>query len=563
MKQHAVKKLIAAAASLAALVGLGAVTATSASAATAPLTINASDPAAVNGHTFTAVLLGAYDTTGITTDANGNYNGINVKTEGDLSSAIASAATSADSKLTIADASNPLESVVKDTNFLDSATSPYTGNLRNFVTTLADSSAFQTALSTAKGVAADNVPGANGTAAFSSLSPDGVYVIVDTTASLSDTDYSQSIPMLVGTKIGGKDLAGQTLGVINVKNQLPSITKELISPSPDAPYVGVGDDVHWRITGTVPNTTGYVDDQGKPAYTYTINDTLSKGLSYAGDSQVTVKVGSTTLQPSDYTITSTVNEDGSTSLSIDLSKYVTANPALVGQGITVDYHSTVNKDLPLTGGINSILNNSATLTYSNQPGENGHGKTITTPPTIKHLFSYGFKLLKQDEVTGAPLAGAQFNITAQGGSAPLKFSTVSTGYVLDPANGSATLTTGADGYITVGGLNAGTYTVAETQAPAGYQGTVLPSFTVTITGHGTADDTTLAAGAPKLTNTNDNWGLVSANNATATYTVNNVSSLTQLPLTGGAGIILFLSLAVVLGGAGFVVLRKARSASVR
>ncbi|KAE8126780.1 SpaH/EbpB family LPXTG-anchored major pilin [Bifidobacterium tibiigranuli] len=558
MKQHAVKKLIAAAASLAALVGLGAVTATSASAATAPLTINASDPAAVNGHTFTAVLLGAYDTTGITTDANGNYNGINVTTQSDLSSAIASAATSADSKLTV-DASNPLESVVKDTNFLDSATSPYTGNLRNFVTTLASSSAFQTALTAAKGVAANNVPGANGTAAFSSLSPDGVYVIVDTTLPLSENDYSQSIPMLVGTKIDGKDLASQTLGVINVKNEKPSITKELISPNP--PYVGVGDDVHWRITGTVPNTTGYVDENGNPSYTYTINDTLSKGLTYAGDSQVTVKVGSTTLQPSDYTITSTVNEDGSTSLSIDLSQYVTANPALVGQGITVDYHSTVNKDLPLTDGINSILNNKASLTYSNQPGENGHGRHGTTPPWIKHLFSYGFKVLKQDKVTGAPLAGAEFNITAQGGSDPLKFSTVPTGYVLDPANGSATLTTGADGYITVGGLNAGTYTVTETQAPAGYQGTVLPSFTVTITGRGTVDDTTVQT--PDYGFTGDQWGLVSHEDATSTYIVNNVSSLTQLPLTGGAGIILFLSLAVVLGGAGFVVLRKARSASVR
>ena len=39
-----------------------------------------------------------------------------------------------------------------------------------------------------------------------------------------------------------------------------------------------------------PQEIQILDENGNPSYTYTINDTLSKGLTYAGDSQVTVKV---------------------------------------------------------------------------------------------------------------------------------------------------------------------------------------------------------------------------------------------------------------------------------
>ncbi|WP_268891909.1 SpaA isopeptide-forming pilin-related protein, partial [Eggerthella guodeyinii] len=59
-------------------------------------------------------------------------------------------------------------------------------------------------------------------------------------------------------------------------------------------------------------------------------------------------------------------------------------------------------------------------------------------------------LAKVDGVTGAPLAGAEFELTGPDGSI-------------------ATLSTGADGTLNVEGLAWGTYTLAETKAPAGYR----------------------------------------------------------------------------------------------
>ena len=55
----------------------------------------------------------------------------------------------------------------------------------------------------------------------------------------------------------------------------------------------------------------------------------------------------------------------------------------------------------------------------------------------------------------------------------------------------------------------------------------------------------------------DVWGLVSNGN-TAEVTVQNVKSITQLPLTGGAGTVLFSVVAVLLIASGAVVGFKSR-----
>ena len=549
------RRLVAVATAAAALVAVGVATAPSYADDADPvpsITLTAADPAAVNGHVFKALEIASYNTDDISTNDDGNYNGVNVVTVDALKAATLDAAQkAAGDNADDVDSDNPVEWVAK--NYLDSGSqsSPqWSGNLRNFVTALASEKDFTDAL------AASDAPelsatGADGSAVFSGLD-DGLYVIVDQTGG---STYTQSIPILVGTKINGKDLANQTLGTVEVKNEKPTVTKTLVSPKPDQPFVGVGDDVHWQLGGSVPNTTGY------SSYTYTFNDTLSEGLTYSGNDKLTVTVGTgddakTLKQGTDYTVTSKNNEDGSTTITIDLSPSITSQTP--GAPITVDYHSTVNTDVDV---IDDILNNSADLTYSDQPGDSTHHET--TPKTEKHLFTYGFNVLKQDKSTGAALPGAQFSVKS--GDTTLKFTSKGDGsYVLDNANGSETLTTGSKGDLSLGGLNAGTYQVTETKAPTGYEGTVLPSFTVTITGKDGANadtSTQLADGAPTYAFTGDTWNLSSFDGTTATVTVNNVTSLAQLPLTGGAGIVLFVAIAAVFGSVGGLILVKARRAS--
>jgi hypothetical protein len=125
---------------------------------------------------------------------------------------------------------------------------------------------------------------------------------------------------------------------------------------------------------------------------------------------------------------------------------------------------------------------------------------------------------------------------------------------------------------TFDGLDEGKYTVTEI-LPADDH--VLPpyrSFTVTISA--SVDGVNEAATVKDLkyvlgTSQSENMGgLASQDGATSDKNgfqvlVANVTNVTQLPLTGGMGIALFLTLAVVLGGAGTAFALRARNTKRR
>lgn len=101
----------------------------------------------------------------------------------------------------------------------------------------------------------------------------------------------------------------------------------------------------------------------------------------------------------------------------------------------------------------------------------------------------------------------------------------------------------------VAGLAAGTYTVVETQAPTDYAQNFRVTFNVEITDEGliTFEPDALRQVQP-----------VNNTTANATATVLNVKSVTQLPLTGAAGTVLFTVVALLVGGAGVAVAVKSR-----
>ena len=172
----------------------------------------------------------------------------------------------------------------------------------------------------------------------------------------------------------------------------------------------------------------------------------------------------------------------------------------------------------------------------------------------------------------AALTGAEFQVyegDVSGLSAdelkaktPLKFNGSNGAYSLPTANADGTypegatdtLQSNAEGKYTLNGLKLNTtYTVIETKVPTGYNGTFVGKFTIT-TGATAKPSYTIDADGVS----SDRWGLVS-DGSTAEVVVENVKSITQLPLTGAAGTMLFSVIGLLIAGAAVTVFVKSRS----
>ena len=305
--------------------------------------------------------------------------------------------------------------------------------------------------------------------------------------------------------------------------------------------VNVGDTVNYTITAVVPPAAA-----GYDTYKYTITDAASKGLNVAEDNAnftVVVKKGNTdgtdkTLaKDTDYTLT----QNGSAS---DENGTVTtiAFPNVkdyAGKTIQVTYKGVVTSD-----AVDQVTNKATVKNNNDQTGEG--------TPVVKKLGKFDFTKIGVDN-DAKGLAGAEFKVSADDGKTFIKFSDDNDG-VYYPTNadyGDETLKS-ADGMgtqktlgkVAVRGLAEGTYTVQETKAPTGYAENFKVTFTVTIGKDG--GEGTLAA--DKLQQVN-----------TSKKTVLNVKSITQLPLTGAAGTMLFTVVAVLLAGVASTVFAKSRS----
>ncbi|VWQ35604.1 Cna protein B-type domain protein [Bifidobacterium longum subsp. infantis] len=329
-----------------------------------------------------------------------------------------------------------------------------------------------------------------------------------------------------------------TLGQFNAKDE--NVPTPPTKTADGKGTVNVGDTVNYTITAVVPPAAA-----GYDTYKYTITDAASKGLNVAEDNAnftVIVKKGNTdgtdkTLaKDTDYTLT----QNGSAS---DENGTVTtiAFPNVkdyAGKTIQVTYKGVVTSD-----AVDQVTN---TATVKNNNDQTGEGTTV-----VKKLGKFDFtKIGVGNDATG--LAGAEFKVSADKGKTFIKFSQDANGvYYPDATNGSETLTSadgkGAQktlGKVAVRGLAEGVYTVQETKAPTGYAENFKVTFTVTIGENG--GEGTLTVDNLHQVNTTDK-------------TVLNVKSITQLPLTGAAGTMLFTVVAVLLAGVAATVFAKSRS----
>ena len=378
----------------------------------------------------------------------------------------------------------------------------------------------------------------------------GVYLFTNTRVD-EIGKVSATVPMLLASGTLDKDnkvLISVEGGNIKVemKNSVNTPqTKEVTEKS-----ASIGDTLHYTLKGQVTSTV---------ADTFSFEDTPGVGLTVnlptdaANLNGFSVAVydvdenGDPTGEPTpltydaDYTITNNLREGnmgGEVSEGVMGTFTVTVKDAYryAGEMIVVEYTALVNDEASVEDGVVNTLDN--------------YGNSMQTETKTK-MYSFDFT---KKNVDGEALPEAQLEITK--GEETLYFVKQDDGSYKkavsketpDATSTLEVIKEGADkGKLVVTGLGEGNYTVHETKAPTGYQLPTNLTFTVTIAADGA------------VTIVQDAFKLASQDSQTKAITVTNVRNITQLPLTGAAGTMLFTVLGLLIAGAGALVYMKSRS----
>jgi fimbrial isopeptide formation D2 family protein len=364
-------------------------------------------------------------------------------------------------------------------------------------------------------------------------------------------------------------VVGGSAYTVTEKASVPTVEKKIVSDADgaehDAADSHIGQDVTYNLYGTVAQDFATYD-----SYSYVFTDNVSQGLTVNTDAkgtpQATVRMYSSadaahadlartsgTDVTSHFTIDlGAAKADGSQDLTVTAKGekgLKSIEGATKDSVFVVTYTAKINAKAVIGNDGNP---NTVHLEYSNNPNGEGTGRTVDHHVTD---FTYALNLVKLDQGTETALKGAKFKIQVKSADDTASRSkwVQSDGSLGDTAY---EFTTGDDGTINVNGLDAGTYEVTETSAPAGYS--TVPSFTFTIDPKidqksqkitkldstlTTSDADHVKAGLIDPSSTKgdnvltikDNSGVT--DNKTVNITVGDTKSV-GLPLTGQAGVTL-------------------------
>lgn len=348
----------------------------------------------------------------------------------------------------------------------------------------------------------------------------GIYVFID--SAVATGSVTQAIPMIVASgtvnaekKVLTNPTAAATVNMKNTNN--PGKTKEVNKTS-----AAIGDTLTYTLTGSIAN----------PAPTeFKFADKPGKGLTikagtfnfYVDGAQISAETAA-----SDFTVP-TADVIGGDDASFDVT---VNNPSkYAGKTIKVTFHAVINDDADAEDGVVNKLDN--------------YGTNVEAPTKFT-----GFNFTKVDP-DGKGIKDVTFQV--KDGDTTLYFVKQGDGSYKKAASantqGATTdVTTGTNGQLSFTGLDkTKTYTVTETKSASDAYLDIMPSFTVSFNEEN-------GSAVLAKTATSDPWGLVN----TTAKTVKNIKSITQLPLTGAAGTMLFTVVALLVAGAGVTIAIKSR-----
>lgn len=385
----------------------------------------------------------------------------------------------------------------------------------------------------------------------------GYYLIVDSTTTENQTVYNPAV-LAITDDINITDKTDVPTLEKKVKENAKASTETTYGVGfNDVADYNIGDDVPFHLIGSVPDMSQY------DTYVYKFSDTLGEGF----DAPTSVKVylsDDKVLDDSDAEVTSnfTITSPLANSFTVSTDNLKAVSGAEAGKYIIVDYTAKLNSSAQIGLPGNE---NEAKLTYSNKPDQSGEGtpSTAETPKDKVIVFTYKLDTTKVDSKdANTKLQGAEFKLK----NSENKYAVVTDGKVTSWNDEGTTLTSDEQGLFSVTGLDAGTYYLHETKAPAGYN---LPAsdFTVEITAttvngqnwSGTAADALTALQVKVDGGTAINGDIQDGN--VAINIANTQGS--SLPSTGGMGTVMLYVAGVavlVLAGATLVMALRRRNA---
>lgn len=307
--------------------------------------------------------------------------------------------------------------------------------------------------------------------------PSGYWLVV---ADEEAIGVSQAGTAPIFTLVGGAPVT------VAPKAATPEVQKHVLEDSDGAwrkaADATVGDDLYWRLAATIPaGLAGY------DAYTVEFADDMSAGLDSArvassarvyvaagtggGFDAVTVSGGSAGSEPADgwTDITSGCDvavDSAANTFTVRTGDLIAAlggaERFAAGARVVVVYNA------PLGAGANRGAEkgnpNEVYLRYPRSPfsDQGGEGGYTRTPSDRATAYTWELTLTKRASDDQAPLSGAVLRVTDDRGRRLAADGSW--------AEGDATVTTGADGRVAMGGVDSGVLTVEEVVAPEGYAG---------------------------------------------------------------------------------------------
>ena len=354
---------------------------------------------------------------------------------------------------------------------------------------------------------------------------------------------------LVTSTLGTKAIVGTTPGNPNPKIQEKNAAPENVKTVEEDSNNNYGETNDADIGQTVNFKSTITAQAG--AENYVFHDTMSAGLTYGSVTGITLKgaeVDNTDNKA--YTVVSTGLTDNCT-FEVRFTQAF-CDTLKANDQIVISYTATLNENAVIAGAGNP---NESKLSYGVADSTTGK-PSGTTPPSKTTTYTWDVDVFKYTNKTTeegesaktqeVALAGAKFTLSKSAdGSNPIAL--VSKGnnvYRVAKTGETGTvteITTDTTGTFTIQGLDADTYYLTETAAPAGY--------------NKLADAVTIVIGENGVVN-----GTTEAPQGVDEVKVLNQSG-TELPSTGGMGTTIFYVLGsiLVVGAAVLLVTRKRMS----